>query len=97
MPTIVCVSCRVFFKVEKNGVAFEEGFGDGRGQPYKLWLSDRYKCPSCGMTILAGLGREPVAEHFMSNYARLKQACRPELLVDDCPGGCIHPEEHSSP
>ena len=90
MPTMVCVPCRVFFKVERNGVAFEEGFGNGEGKPYKLWHADLYQCPSCKTRVIAGLGAQAVAEHYQPEYERLRESLAPALLVDDCPGGCIH-------
>ena len=61
---MVCAPCRVFFKVERNGVVFEEG-----------------------------LGRAPVAEHHQDDYAAWLEKLAPALLVDDCPGGCIHEPE----
>ena|SRR3989442_5487144 len=97
MPTMVCVPCAVFFKVEKNAVAFEEGMGDGRGRPYKLWFADRYQCPQCGTQVLAGLNKEPVAEHYQKDYADWRAAIRPSLFVDDCPGGAIHHKPPAQP
>ena len=90
MPTMVCVPCAVFFKVERNGVVFEEGFGDGARRPYKLWMADRYECPKCGTQVIAGLGRERVAEHYEKDYAAWCERLQPSLFVDDCPGGAIH-------
>lgn len=90
MPTMVCVPCGVFFKVEKNGVSFVEGFGDGQRRPYKLWMGDRYECPRCGTQVIAGLGLNPVAEHYQKEFADWQARLQPSLFVDDCPGGAIH-------
>ena len=91
MPTMVCVPCRMFFKIERNGVTFEEGFGDGQQRSYKLWMADLYRCPACNTQVIAGLGRNRVAEHYESTYAEWKEKLQPMLFVDDCPGGAIHP------
>lgn len=89
---MVCVPCARFFKVEKNGVTFEEGFGDGRGKPYKLWMADLYQCPKCGTRVIAGLGHGPVAEHHEPHYGKMREMVpEPMVFVDDCPGGAIHP------
>ena len=91
MPTMICVPCKVFLKIERNGVTFEEGFGDGQQRPYKLWMADLYRCPACDRQVIAGLGRDRVAEHYEPDYDVWREKLQPMLFVDDCPGGAIHP------
>ena len=90
MPTMVCVPCRRFFRVLKNGVAFQEGFGDGTERPYKLWMADLYECDRCHTQVISGLGRSHVAEHYQPDYPAWVERLTPMLFVDDCPGGEIH-------
>jgi len=47
----VCVRCSRDMRPEKNGVVMLEMASFG---PYKLWESDKWKCPSCGFEILIG-------------------------------------------
>lgn len=88
MTPPVCVPCGKFFKVHTNGVAFEEGHGDGRRRPYKLWAGDLYECEGCHARIIAGIGIRPLAEHFMPEYAAtcVRLGDRLIAFVDDCPG-----------
>ena len=70
MPVIVCVSCEVQFRPEKNGVFVEEC--RGYDEDYKIWHADRYECPVCGVQIIAGFGNKPVVEHYdKAKYATL--------------------------
>ena len=86
MKPVVCVQCRLFFKVKKNGVALEEGMPDGRGgwQPYKLWLGDLWECLGCGAQIVRGFGSQPVAEHYEPTYQSQVRRLSPQFRVDDC-------------
>mgnify|MGYP001579593243 CR=1 FL=1 len=89
MPTMVCVQCGQFMKIKKNGVAFEEGIPSGRNgewKPYKLWMADLYKCQGCGAEIIAGLGANPIAEHYQFDYESAKERYAPIIIVNDCPG-----------
>ncbi len=82
----VCESCRVFFKCDKNSVAWIEGApgSDGTWHPYRLWESDRWKCPGCGATILVGTGRVPVAERHEHGFDRTVALYCAEVTVNDC-------------
>ena len=48
---LVCVSCKREMVPDKNGVPAVEMASFG---PYKLWQSDRWKCPKCGFKVLSG-------------------------------------------
>lgn len=80
----ICVACKLFYKPEKNGFVFEEGFGDGTGRPYKLWVGDKWKCRGCGSEIIVGTGEGPIMHHHELDYAETRRRANPELLVDDC-------------
>jgi hypothetical protein len=93
----ICVKCRLFFKPERNGVAFEEGapkphapMNNGRPtnpdhwESYKLWMGDLWKCRGCGAEIIVGASRSPVSVRHMPNYASEREACQPIVRVDDC-------------
>jgi len=58
----VCVSCQVSMKPEKNGVDFVETMSGN--VPYKIWSTDKWKCPKCGISCLVGFGNKAFAEHF---------------------------------
>jgi hypothetical protein len=82
MPTLsnyVCVPCGVFMLIDKNSVTVEELMSDG--QPYKLWDGDRYKCPTCGHTIISGFGKLPMAEHFQPSYAAQRARLEPVVTA----------------
>jgi hypothetical protein len=66
MPKLVCCQCKVHLRPEKNGNIFIETFSSGA--PGLIWDSDRWKCPGCGVEILAGFGREPIKEHWQEGF-----------------------------
>jgi len=84
-PT-VCVPCRLFFKIKKNGVAIEEGMPNGEGAwtSYKLWQGDLWECSGCGTQIIRGFGHLAIAEHFEPWYAAVVKTFQPLFRVDDC-------------
>ena len=93
MSSLVCATCRKFYRVKKNGVPFEEGMPLGRVQadggpeswgPYKLWMADLCECPDCGTQVLVTAARQaPLAEHFQTDYATTRERFAPALRVDD--------------
>ena len=93
----ICAKCKVFFRPETNGVAFEEGAPKSGAPhcngkpanpddwgPYKLWMGDLWKCRGCGAEIIVGTGQKPVAMRHETNYAADCAALAPILRVDDC-------------
>jgi len=86
MPTAsnVLCGCGRFMRVKQNSVTVEERTEDQ--QPYKLWDADLFECVECGVEIITGFGRGPIAEHWQPNYAEQRQRlgpiypgrCRPE-------------------
>lgn len=72
----VCVPCGVSYRPERNG---QDALEIVAGQPYRLWESDKWKCPSCGHEILTGFGRTPVSEHFERDFE--ERVSRREELI----------------
>jgi hypothetical protein len=60
MPRIICCRCAVEMRCDKNGVPAVELAEFG---PYKIYGTDRWKCPICEYTVLAGFS-EDTAEHW---------------------------------
>lgn len=89
MPRPVCLRCRKFLRVKKNGVVIEEGSprAGGAWGPYKLWMGDLWRCPECGVEVIMGFGLKPLSEHFRRDYEATREDFRGDLLpgrVDDC-------------
>jgi len=61
----VCVKCRKEMRPERNGVKYVEYADFG---PYKIWDSDKWICPECGLEILAGFGYKPLVEHYQPEF-----------------------------
>jgi hypothetical protein len=89
MPTasnLLC-GCGRFMQCVRNSVTVEELLEDGTG--YKLWDADKFACVECGVEIVAGFGRAPLAEHWQPDYAAQRDRlapiypgrCRPEKGV----------------
>lgn len=92
MSGLACARCFKFLRVKKMGVCFEEGMPAGREgeeewQSYKLWMADLCECPECGAQILlTATGQRAISEHYMGDYARLRERFAPIGRVDDCGG-----------
>lgn len=91
----VCIPCRRFFSVKKNGYAFIEGAPDGndappgtaapeRWHPYKLWVGDLYECKGCGAQIVSGFGSRHIAEHYQPEFKETVERCGATVQVNDC-------------
>ena len=39
--------------------------------PFRLWAADLWECPSCGVEIVAGFAKMPLAESYEPEYANL--------------------------
>lgn len=81
----ICVPCGLFFRAEKNGTSFIESMPkDGAWVPYKLWLGDQWHCLECGATIIVGVAKKPVAEHYHTNFDRAIKDFSPQVTINDC-------------
>ena len=69
MSKIICVKCEVEFRPEENGVHVHELMRADTAI-YKIWDADLWKCPRCGILIVAGFGQKPFAEHFEEDQMR---------------------------
>jgi len=84
MPMMVCVKCQVKLKPEKNSVHGVETFGRGSDEPYKLWMADLWKCPECGIEVIAGFGAHNYAEHYQPNFAEQFKKAEPKYWDKSC-------------
>ena len=62
---VVC-QCGRIMRVLKNSVTVEELMDDGAS--YRLWDADLFRCPDCGVEIITGFGKGPMAEHYEPTY-----------------------------
>jgi acetone carboxylase gamma subunit len=69
MPKLVCVKCKVELKIERNGVKVVELFQDNLS-PYRVWDTDKWKCPSCRYEIIASFADRPLMEHFQGDIEK---------------------------
>ena len=70
MPKIVCVKCEVEFKPEVNGVVVAEMFQKNQ-KIYKLCEADLWKCPVCGVEIVAGFAQYSFVEHYKDDCEKI--------------------------
>lgn len=68
-------------RVKKNSVTVEEVMEDG--SPYKLWDADLWECPECGVEVISGFGRAPLAEHYQPTYTTQRERLAP-VMVGRC-------------
>lgn len=84
MPKLVCRKCECEFKPELNGVGVIETVHNSEAKPYKLWQADLWKCPGCGIEVVAGfsgLGIIPIAEHFQESFSEALNVVKQSKLV----------------
>jgi hypothetical protein len=77
MPTAsnVLCGCGRFMRVKQNSVTVEELLEDG--SPYKLWDADLWECVECGVEVITGFGRAPLAEHWQETYPAQRERFAP--------------------
>jgi len=91
----ICVPCQRFYRPTKNGRFFTEmspksGYPKpGRAEPeawkpYKVWAGDEWTCPDCGSTIIVGVGRKPVAEHYEPDFDKALRYDSDQPSINDC-------------
>lgn len=78
MPKLVCVKCQCELKPETNGTTVVEMASFG---PYKVWDSDTWKCPGCGVEIVSGFSSKPIRE---DHYAEDFSAWLEKFVVASC-------------
>ena len=83
MAKLVCAKCECELRPETNGVGVIETASFG---PYKIWDADLWKCPGCGIEIVAGFGQRPIAQHFEEDFdkeLKVVKETRPRVLYDN--------------
>lgn len=81
----ICVTCQRFFRCKKNDYFFIEGMPQGeQWQPYKLWAGDLYECEGCGATIISGVARCPIREHYQQDFEQVRSRLNATLQINDC-------------
>ena len=63
MPKIACATCALELRIVNTGAVSAEMF-QGNSRIYRLWSTDKWKCPGCGFQVLSGFAQRPLAEHF---------------------------------
>ena len=82
----VCVKCRCEMRPEKNDFIVEE-MADTE-QPYRVWSTDKWRCPSCLTEIVIGFAKEPWSEHYKPDYPKIAEQAllrywpRPEMVPE---------------
>ena len=92
----ICVDCKRFYRVKKNGFFFIEGkpkrndaqpgtAEPDQWEPYKLWAGDLWECQGCGSQIVSGTGFQPISEHYLPDFEKkIKDFGADQLQVNDC-------------
>ena len=65
MPKLVCVKCERELRPEKNGFIVVDTFSDHT--PCKITEADKWKCPTCGVEIVAGFALGSI-EHLETGF-----------------------------
>lgn len=91
MPTASNYLCQCgrFMRCLKNGVTVEELLADGA--PYRLWDADLLQCEDCGVHVIAGFGRLPIAEHWHPDYAEWRARLAPVYPGRSTPAAPVGP------
>jgi hypothetical protein len=86
----ICVRCQRFYRPKQNGFRFTEGMpgysdNPNNWRPYKLWVGDLWECKGCGHEVIVGVGLNPVSEHYMPNFEKVRtDGGFDRLQVNDC-------------
>ena len=75
----VCVECRIPMRASKNDRGYLE---TSDGKPFRLWSSDEYQCPSCGIRILTGFGYQHIAEHYEEDFQSHLDSYKDNLITE---------------
>lgn len=73
--SIICRNCQVELRPKKNGFAVEAMRVDGAES---LHEGDLWACKSCGIEVVAGLGK-PIVSHYQPTYERMVDSFSPVL------------------
>jgi hypothetical protein len=99
MPKPVCAKCDRFMRPHVNGTYVLEGKPRGGGLappgkeapqdwlPYKLWIGDLWRCPTCEAEIVIGFSGGPLSQDFYPEFKdHIERAKRARRFVycNDC-------------
>ena len=57
MPTPICFECGLSMRCHRNGQPVIVTSDPAKENPYKLYYTDVYKCPGCGVRVVTGFSR----------------------------------------
>ena len=77
MPKMICGKCEVELKPETNGIIIAEMFQQNQ-KIYKLWEADLWKCPICGIEVVAGFAQYNFAEHHKDDCEKIVEEMKAE-------------------
>lgn len=80
MPVPICVACGLSMRCHRNGQPVIVTSDKEKEQPYKLYFTDVYKCPDCGIKIVTGFSK-PIERHEDRFQAELDGASRGEHWI----------------
>jgi hypothetical protein len=63
---------------EKNDVGVLDV---ANGRQIQLWCGDLWKCPGCGVEVVAGIACQPAIENWMPGFAKVVEDYRVGSLV----------------
>jgi hypothetical protein len=49
-------------------------------RPYKVWIGDLWKCPSCGHELIVGVGKEPLREHYQEGFEMVRERTKADKI-----------------
>lgn len=64
----VCAKCNCELYPKTNGVGVLDMASFG---PYRLYHADLWKCPECGLEVVGGFGRGPIAAHYLKDFQKV--------------------------
>lgn len=62
----VCVKCQIQMRRKKIGAFVELMAGK---DPYQIWSTDIFECPTCGLSIVAAFALKPIVEYSQKRYS----------------------------
>ena len=67
---IICIHCQTELKPSHNGTLVIEtaDFGEPAPSPSKVWNAATWKCPGCGIEVVAGFGNPLREDHYKADF-----------------------------
>ena len=64
----ICPKCQVELRCKENGVYVVECCHHGMEA---IWHADLWYCTKCGIEVVLGLGKQPIAVHYKTDLVKL--------------------------